>query len=157
MVAQGALPYQLEVESGTTTFTALAGLPIYLYLAKVVCLRDSIGRHLKIPSDSQGRTDAQMLAKLILLDLARGECVEDLEKRQGDEGFAVMLRRVGTFGLAHSMRRELERRWRESTERKVPSVSAMRLVWHRYLSRSRRRLVCRARPSTRLRAPVSRA
>jgi hypothetical protein len=126
MVAQGVLPYQLESESETTILTGLAGLPIYLDLAHIVGLRDSIARHLEIRKGSQGWTDAQMLTTLILLNLAGGECVEDLEKLQGDEGFAVILHRVETFGLPRSKRREFERRWRTSTQRKVPSVSAMR-------------------------------
>ncbi len=71
-----------------------------------------------------------MLTTLILLNLAGGESVEDLEKLQGDEGFATILHRVETFGMKRSERRRLECRWRKSTERKVPSVSALR----RYLT-----------------------
>lgn len=130
MVAQGVLPYQLEVETHKTSLTGLAGLPIYLDLAHVVGLRDAITEHVQVRSGTQGWTDAQMVTALILLNLAGGECVEDLEKLEKDSGFTQILHRVETFGLPRRERRRLERRWRKSTERTVPSVSAMR----RYLA-----------------------
>ena len=126
MVAQGVLPYQLESESTTTTLTGLGGLALYLDLAHVVGLRDSMVRHFAVGSGSQGWSAAQQLTALILLNLAGGECVEDLEKLEGDEGFALILHRVETFGMPRSQRREHERRWRKSTDRKVPSVSSVR-------------------------------
>ena len=128
MVAQGVLPYQLEVETRRESLTGLAGLPIYLDLAHVVGLRDAITEHVQVRS--QGWTDAQMLTTLILLNLAGGQCVEDLEKLETDRGFAQILHRVETFGMPRRERRRLERRWRKSRERTVPSVSAMR----RYLA-----------------------
>lgn len=125
-LVQGVLPYKLEVDTSKTQLTGLAGLPIYLDLAQVVGLRDSIAAHVQLRSGTQGWTDAQMLTTLILLNLAGGQCVEDLEKLEGDLGFATILHRVETFGMKRSERRRLERRWRKSKERKVPSVSAMR-------------------------------
>jgi len=130
MVAQGILPYQLEEETNKTCLTGLAGLPIYLDLAHLVGLRDSIAEHVQVRSGSQGWTDARMLTTLILLNLAGGQCIEDLEKLQGDQGFAEILHRMETFGMKRSERRRLERRWRKSTQRTVPSISAMR----RYLA-----------------------
>jgi hypothetical protein len=126
MVAQGVLPYQLTEETQKTCLTGLAGLPVYLDLAHVVGLRDSILEHVQARTGSQGWTDAQMLTTLILLNLTGGDCVEDLEKLQNDEGFALILHRCETFGLPRPERREMERRWRNSTDRVVPSVSAMR-------------------------------
>ena len=130
MVAQGVLPYQLEVETHKTSLTGLAGLPIYLDLAHVVGLRDAITEHVQVRRGSQGWTDAQMVTTLILLNLAGGQSVEDLEKLESDRGFALVLHRVETFGMKRSERRRLERRWRKSKQRTVPSVSAMR----RYLA-----------------------
>ncbi len=126
MVAQGVLPYKLEVETHKTSLTGLAGLPIYLDLAHVVRLRDAITEHVQVRSGSQGWTDTQMITALILLNLAGGQCVEDLEKLENDRGFALILHRVETFGMKRSERRRLERRWRKSKERTVPSASALR-------------------------------
>ena len=130
MVAQGVLPYKIEVATHKTFLTGLAGLPIYLDLAQVVKLRDAVTEHVQVRRGSQGWTDAQMVTTLILLNLAGGQGVEDLEKLENDQGFALILHRVETFGMPRRERRSLERRWRKSTDRTVPSVSAMR----RYLA-----------------------
>ena len=58
--------------------TALAGLPLYLDLAWVTGLVESIRRHLKLREGRQGWTDAQFVVALMLLNLAGGEHVEDL-------------------------------------------------------------------------------
>jgi hypothetical protein len=62
---------------------------------------------------------------LILLNLAGGECVEDLNRLEGDEGFCRILEKVGKHGLKRKERRELERRWRKERSRGVPSPSAV--------------------------------
>lgn len=126
MMAQSVLPYQLDQETRKTTLTGLGGLPIYLDLAHVVGLRDSIARHLGPTGASQGWSVEQMLTTLILLNLAGGQCVEDLAKLEGDDGFALILHRTETFGMPRAERRERERRWRKSTDRTVPSISALR-------------------------------
>ncbi len=130
MMAQGVLPYQFEVESGELGMTGLGGLPVYLDLAHVVGLRESIGRHVRVRAGSQGWTDAQMITTVLLLNLAGGECVEDLEKLESDAGFAEILQRVETHGMQRSERRRHMRRWRKARDRSLPSVSAVR----RYLA-----------------------
>jgi hypothetical protein len=41
-MAQGILPFKHETEKNTTGMTALAGLPVYLDLARVIGLSKSI-------------------------------------------------------------------------------------------------------------------
>ena len=55
----------------------MAGLPVYLDLAKVLGLSKSIEKHLKIRENSQGWTDVQAVTSLVLLNLAGGNCVDD--------------------------------------------------------------------------------
>ena len=130
MVAQGVLPYQYQEDSGQLGLTGLAGLPVYLDLAHVVGFRESIGRHVGLREGSQGWTDAQVITSLILLNVAGGECVEDLDKLEGDEGFREILQRVETHGMKRTERRRLLRRWRKARQRCLPSASAVR----RYLA-----------------------
>jgi hypothetical protein len=133
MVAQSVLPYQLKLDTSKTILTGLGGLALYLDLAHIVGLRDSIARHLSPMGTSQGWSVEQLLTTLILLNLAGGQCVEDLAKLEGDEGFALILHRTETFALPRAERRELELRWRKSTDRSVPSISALRrflLLFH---------------------------
>ena len=60
-MTQGVLPFKYEEEKIQSGMTALAGLPVYLDLAKVIGLSESIQKHLKIRENSQGWTDSQMV------------------------------------------------------------------------------------------------
>jgi hypothetical protein len=131
MIAQGILPFRYECECTGSGMTALAGLPPYLELAVVSGLTDSIRRHLRVCADQeQGWTDTQIVMPLVLLNVAGGSSVDDLNILEGDEGFAKVLRRVELHGLLRKERRQLERRWRKERKRAVPSPP----VVFRYLS-----------------------
>ncbi len=131
MIAQGILPFRYECERTGSGMTALAGLPPYLELAVVSGLTDSIRRHLRVCADQeQGWTDTQIVMPLVLLNVAGGSSVDDLNILEGDEGFAKVLRRVELHGLLRKERRQLERRWRKERKRAVPSPP----VVFRYLS-----------------------
>jgi hypothetical protein len=67
---------------------------------------------------------------LFLLNLAGGDCVDDLKIVEADEGFCAILRKSEIHGLTRKVRRALERRWRKEKRRTVPSSSAV----FRYLS-----------------------
>jgi hypothetical protein len=106
--------------------TALAGLPAYLELAVVSGLTDSIRRHLQVCSgQKQGWVDTQIVMSLVLLNVAGGDCVDDLRILEKDEGFTWVLRRVEMNGLRRKERREQERRWQKERKRAVPSPSAV--------------------------------
>ena len=131
MVTQGVLPFRYECEPTASGMTALSGLPAYLELSVVSGLTDSIRRHLRVCSgQKQGWTDAQNVMALVLLNVAGGDCVDDLRILEADEGFVKVLRRVELYGLRRKERREQERRWRKERKRVVPSPS----VVFRYLS-----------------------
>lgn len=56
-MTQGVLPYKYEEEKNKSGMTALAGLPVYLDLASVLNLGESIASNLHIKT--QGWTDEQ--------------------------------------------------------------------------------------------------
>jgi hypothetical protein len=62
---------------------------------------------------------------LVLLNVAGGDCVDDLRILEADEGFVKVLRRVELHGLRRKERREQERRWRKERNRAVPSQSVV--------------------------------
>jgi len=130
-MSQGVLPFKYEEEKTQSGMTALAGLPVYLDLAKVIGLSKSIQKYIKVRANSQGWTDSQMVLSLILLNLAGGDCVDDLKILEADEGFCKILRKSEMHGLKRKVRRVLERRWRKEKKRTVPSPSAV----FRYLSK----------------------
>jgi len=61
---------------------------------------------------------------LLLLNIAGGDCVDDLRVLEKD-GFNRVLLRAETHGLRRKGRREQERRWRKERKRAVPSPSAV--------------------------------
>lgn len=125
MIPQAHLPYKYEAEKTGSGLTALAGIPLYLDLSRVMGLTDSIRRHVRLTEGKQGWTDEQLVLPLILLNLAGGEHVSDLEVLERDEGFCRVLRRVELAGLPRRERRAIERRWRRERRRAVPSASAV--------------------------------
>jgi len=126
MVAQGVLPFRYEKEPTASGMTALAGLPPYLELAVASGLTDSIRRHLRVCSgQKQGWADTQIVMSLVLLNVAGGDCVDDLRLLEKDDGFTRVLRRVEMHGFRRKERREQERRWRKERKRAVPSPSAV--------------------------------
>lgn len=124
-MTQGVLPFKYEEEKTQSGTTALAGLPTYLDLAEVLGLSKSIQKHLKMRENSQGWTDVQAVVSLVLLNLAGGSCVDDLDILNADHGFCELLSKVQLHGLKRKERRKLERRWRKEKKRFVPSPSAM--------------------------------
>jgi hypothetical protein len=127
-MSQGILGFKYEEEKHDSGMTSLAGLPVYLDLMHAMGLPELIGRHLQVKE--RGWTDAQRVSSLIMLNLAGGDCVEDLSKVEKDEGFCRILRRVGQQGMKRRERREQDRRWRKEQKRSVPSASSA----FRYLS-----------------------
>ena len=72
-----------------------------------------------------------MIISLMLLNLAGGESVSDLDLLEKDRGLCRMLREFETCGMRLSERRALEKRWRVERRRERASESAV----FRYLER----------------------
>jgi len=126
MMAQGILPFQYEKDRNPVGITGLAGLPLYLDLAKVAQLQRVIERQLGHIGPSQGWTSTQHILSVILLNLAGADCVDDLEVLNNDSGFGNVLRQAEVYRLGRCKRRAVQRRWRKERTRSVPSPSALR-------------------------------
>jgi len=130
-MAQGTLPFQYEVEKKSGGMTALAGLPTYLELGYVMGLSKAIENRLKVRSGDQGWSDCETVMALILLNLADGQGMSDLDILEGDEGFCRVLRESVGFGKPRQERRALSNRLRKEPKRSVPSPSsASRFLYH---------------------------
>lgn len=77
-MSQKTLPFKYKESKRDRGITSLGGLPLYAGLAYVTGLYESMRKHIQIRQDSQGWTDSQVIMSLILLNLAGGDCVEDL-------------------------------------------------------------------------------
>jgi hypothetical protein len=92
MLPQGVLGFQYEAERSSTGVTSLAGLPLYLDLVHRSGLAAAIRQHVQV-AGCQGWLDLQMVLAVVFLNLAGGDCVEDLERLEQDSGFTAVLRR----------------------------------------------------------------
>ena len=73
----------------------------------------------------RGWLDIQMALAVILLNLAGGDCVEDIERLERDSGFSAILRAIEKDLLSRAERRSLKSRFRRERERATPSPSAL--------------------------------
>jgi hypothetical protein len=97
-MAQGILPFQYEFEKKPGGMTALAGLPLFVEFAYLMGLQRLIEGHVWARRGDKGWTDDQMIMALVLLNLAGGDCVDDLRVVEGDEGFCRVLREFEFYG-----------------------------------------------------------
>ena len=125
IMKQGLLAFQYEQEKGSTDMTGLSGLMTYVELMDAAGLRSSVERHVRLRECGQGWTDSQIITSLILLNLAGGESVMDLEVLEKDAGLCRVLRHAETWGMGSRERRALKARWRVERRRSVPSESAV--------------------------------
>ena len=122
-MTQGLLPFQYESEAGEAGLTGLAGLPLYLELWRAAGLEQSVARHVAV-SGNQGWSDRQMVSALVLLNLAGGEGLDDLDRLEADGGLCRLVRAAEAHGRSRQARRAEERRWRRQRSRALPSPHA---------------------------------
>jgi len=118
-VATSALGYRYEEEGQSSGLTALGGLPPYLELAHLLGIPASIEQHLSLCQSGQGFTASEMVLSLTMLQLAGGDCVEDLTRLAADEGFLNMVQHL-ELSLAPREQRPLirKRQRRERSQRR---------------------------------------
>src|ERR1700684_4561194 len=110
MAAQGVLGFQYESESSNACLTSLAGLPLYRDLIHASGLGAAIRGQVHV-SGARGWLDIQMVLAVIFLNLAGGDCVEDLERLEADTGFVALLGAIERDLLSRAERRSLKFRW----------------------------------------------
>ncbi len=125
MMNQGLLPFKYD-STKKSGLTALAGLPMFFELGHALGLLASIEKHVRVRSNSQGWTDVEHLMGLVLLNLAGGEHVEDLDRLEADEGLSQVMLRLRSSRQGRKKGRELQRRWRKGQMRAFSSRSAVR-------------------------------
>ncbi|MCU0663720.1 MAG: IS1380 family transposase [Myxococcota bacterium] len=106
--------------------TGRGGLLPYLDLMAKVELWELAGRLVKARSGSQGWSDGQLVAGVVLVNLAGGSCVDDLRLLESDAGLGALVRQAEVQGMSRQERRAFERRHRKGRQRALPSESALR-------------------------------
>jgi hypothetical protein len=124
MMPQNSLPFQYIADKNENNLTSFAGLPLYMELAQVSGLSTAIRDCLT--TKTQGWSDQHIILSLILLNLAGGDCVEDIERLADDAGLSTLLTKAETHGMKRKERRVYERRFRKEKIRSFPSQSVIR-------------------------------
>ena len=121
---QGVLPFQYVGERKGEGMTAFAGLGLYLDLLHAARL-PALADHETSVRDGQGYRDGQMLTALVLLNLAGGDGVRDVEALEQDDGLCALMRKAERCGLGWKGQRAEQGRWRKARTRTFPSQSAI--------------------------------
>ena len=124
MMPHSLPPYQYLPDASDRQLTSFAGLPLFLDMAIKSGLCAKITQCLN--TKSQGWNDLQIILSLILLNIAGGDCVDDIERLQQDLGLVTLLRNIETHGMTRHERQDFEKRWRKNKERALPSSSVIR-------------------------------
>ena len=127
MVAQGVLPIQHKPETASSGTTGRAGLELYFELMEASGFCRAVRDYVQV-CGQQGWLDLQMLLALISLNIAGGDCVDDIDRLEADGGVTAMLRKVERFVLPRRERKRMKARWRRGRRRTLPSPSAI-LDW----------------------------
>lgn len=126
-MSHNLLPFKYEIPEQALSLTSRAGLLLYSELLKALKVDASIRRHLRISSSKeQGWLDEQVLPALVLLQIAGGDCVEDMDKLESDSVLTRILRKAETHGMSRRQRKQLDKRFRCGRQRTLPSVSVIR-------------------------------
>ena len=123
-VSQGVLDFQYQTDGSIAGVSALSGLPLYFDLIRSSGLPEAVRRYVAA-AGRQGWLDVQMIMAVLMLNLAGGDCVEDLERLEQDTGFTAVLRRIERELLSYRERQALGQRWRRERSRTLPSPSAL--------------------------------
>jgi len=126
-MAHDKLPFQYQAEKNDSGLTGFAGLPLYIELAIKSGLINQIKETLQVKQ--QGWSDAELILSLIVLNIAGGDCISDIDRLEADTGFRSLLVQFATHGMKRKERRAYEKKWRKTKERGLPSRSA----FHQYL------------------------
>lgn len=118
------LGYEFGEDSSPSQMTGHAGLLPYLDLACVLgVLRESDAR-IGVCGE-QGWMDRHHVLSLALLNLAGGECVEDIRILEQDAGLCRVFGEAEVYGLGRGARKEMGKRFRKGRSRTFPSPTRL--------------------------------
>ena len=124
MRSDGMLSYEFSEEPGKAELTGHAGLLPYIDLACILGLLKEADDKIGV-CGAQGWMDRQHVLSLILLNLAGGERVEDINMLESDEGLCRIFGSAESYGLSRADRRSIGKRFRKGRTRTFPSPTRL--------------------------------
>ena len=124
-MTQKVVPLKWESEQSSAGLTAYAGLPLFMGLMSALELPELTSERVGL-RPSQGWSDVQQLSALVLLKLAGGSCLDDLEMLEADPGLCAAVARMESYRLHEVHRDAIAARIRRGGERTFPSPTSAR-------------------------------
>jgi hypothetical protein len=124
-MSQENLPFKFEMEKKEKDLTGLTGLLLHLAFFKNLNLNSIIRKHLRIRDGIRGYRDDQIILALILLNLAGGESVSDIEILMKDEGFCRIMEAMELRGKTGRSRKKIKARWSGKAKPNLPSSTSI--------------------------------
>ena len=90
MVSETVLPFKLTPNTSTEKLTSFAGLPLFIETFRALGLPQHIQRLVRVRE--RGYDETALVESLALLNLAGGDCVEDLALLRKDAGFQALIK-----------------------------------------------------------------
>ena len=124
-MAQSLLPFNYENDPTKSKCTALGGLPLFLDLMSSLGLFAALRQCLDESWETKGWSLSDVVLALVLVNLAGGECVEDVERLNSDVGFSKVMELANQSGYSRQQRRYIQRKLAKLSVRKFPSSSSV--------------------------------
>ncbi len=116
------LGFKIEEDREYSEVTSYAGLLPYQVLWRRLGLPERIDETVHI-CGSQGWWDRQVIESVVLLNLAGGDCVTDIDKLEEDEGLCRIFNQSQYAGMSRSMVNEARARFRAGRKRTFPAAT----------------------------------
>ena len=120
---QGVLPFQYQAETKSSGRTGLSGLGLYLDLWAAMGLGETVER--VVPETTQGWPIQHVVRAFVLLNLAGGESVSDLQRLREDDGLCRLVRFVDRQRMNRKQRRAFRARFRRQNQGAFPTDSSI--------------------------------
>ena len=116
----GLIP--IEIVDDDAPVTSHAGLFLYFDLWRRLSMPEAVSRQVSICGE-QGWLDEQLVLAIVLLNLAGGDCISDIDSLESDAGLCEMLRAYERARWTAKQRKAIARRFRAGRLRAFPAAT----------------------------------
>ncbi len=89
--AAGEFLFEIDAEPLEECLTALGGIPLLVRAARSLDVPGSVERHLRVKQRERGFDEATYVESFLVLNAARGDCLEDFDQLRADAGLSELL------------------------------------------------------------------
>ena len=94
MMPQGIAEFNYKNDKSENNQTALAGLPLFIDLLAKMNFSTIVKEHLQFRTKSNCWSDVDQILSMMFLNIAGGDCVDDIEILNADRGFSRLINQL---------------------------------------------------------------